>query len=234
LALLVIGGAALWFEQDSTSMVTRQSVALDAVNLDESSILAPLPLPLPLPLPPAAQSPQAVASDRREDAVDVVVAPPGPMAYASAQASPSLPRNVSMAVIMPTGMSGEVVEVVGDGSIEVTATPAPSPDKLISLPALNADAAGWIYSARPGEYTLQLMGSYSLEGIEEFINSTPESDRLAYFVTRRGSDIWYVLTAGRYPSREAAVAAISALPPTLSDTKPWARSVASIRASLGS
>jgi DamX protein len=107
-------------------------------------------------------------------------------------------------------------------------------DPAISLPALNADAADWIYSARPGEYTLQLMGSYSLEGIEAFISSTGEPERFAYFVTRRGSAIWYVLTAGRYPSRDAAVAAINALPPSLADTKPWARSVESIRSSLGS
>jgi DamX protein len=78
------------------------------------------------------------------------------------------------------------------------------------------------------------MGSYSLEGIEAFINSTGEPERFAYFVTRRGSAIWYVLTAGRYPSRDAAVAAINALPPSLADTKPWARSVESIRSSLGS
>ncbi|MFT7126279.1 MAG: DamX protein, partial [Candidatus Azotimanducaceae bacterium] len=168
-----------------------------------------------------------------KDPVNEAAAPPEPRVIVSVQPAPNS-RNVSMAVIMPTGASEKLMEVVSGGGLGGIDASVSLPNKRPSLAALNAEDADWVYAARPGEYTLQLMGSYSLEGIKAFINSTSEPERFAYFVTRRGSDIWYVLTAGRYPSRDAAIAAINVLPPALAGTKPWARSVESIRASLDS
>ncbi|MFT4719470.1 MAG: DamX protein [Candidatus Azotimanducaceae bacterium] len=262
LALVLMGGAALWFEQGAESIVTRQSLAID--TLDATT-------PAPFGEGPSEPSGESSRESSRESSSESFIqslrptlqaaptaSPKGPDLAAAAQPEasahlappvvPGLSRNVSLAVIMPRGAPSEMQESTApstplnrvDKSITTqraatqAGVAALVSDPTISLSALNADAADWIYSARPGEYTLQLMGSYSLDGIEAFINSTGEPERFAYFVTRRGSAIWYVLTAGRYRSRDAAVAAINALPPSLADTKPWARSVESIRGSLGS
>jgi len=250
LALVLIGGAAVWFEQGIESIVTRQSLAID--TLDTTT-------PAPFGEGSGESSSESFIQSLRptlqvapttslKDTGLAAVAQPESSAQVAPPVVPDSSRNVSMAVIMPQGAPSDVQEVSASSTPpnrlnkSITTRRAATQAGVaalvsgpaISLPALNADAADWIYSARPGEYTLQLMGSYSLEGIEAFINSTGEPERFAYFVTRRGSAIWYVLTAGRYPSRDAAVVAINALPPSLADTKPWARSVESIRASLGS
>jgi len=254
LALVLIGGVALWFEQGAESLVTQQSLAIETLD-------AATPAPVgegsgEISGESSSESfiqslrptQPAVATTSAKDADLATAAQPESRARVAPPVVPDLSRNVSMAVIMPQGAPSDVQESTASntppGRLNKSITtrrattqagvPALVSDPAMSLPALNADAADWIYSARPGEYTLQLMGSYSLEGIEAFINSTAEPERFAYFVTRRGSAIWYVLTAGRYASRDAAVAAINALPPSLADTKPWARSVASIRGSLGS
>jgi DamX protein len=244
LALVLIGGAALWFEQGTESIVTQQSLAIDTQAATT---------PAPFGEGSSETSGESTGESSSESFIQSLrptlqAAQPESSAHVAPPVVPDLFRNVSMAVIMPQGTPSDVQEPTASSTLPnrldksmttlraatqagVTALVS---DPAISLPALNADAADWIYSARPGEYTLQLMGSHSLEGIEAFINSTGEPERFAYFVTRRGSAIWYVLTAGRYPSRDAAVVAINALPPSLADTKPWARSVESIRASLGS
>jgi DamX protein len=247
LALIVIVGTALWFEAGSESSVTSQPLALDvstadtATSAERASLsVAPQPLPAPKLSTDAADLPTLDS-----DANTVTKTPQVP----AMRALPGQSRNLSMAVILPTGASAETaaetrLQAVARTPAKTTITTRDIPEQtasqapLIAAPepslrALNAGTADWIYSAGPGEYTLQLMGSYSLEGIEAFIATTPDPERFAYFVTRRGSDIWYVLTAGRYPSREAAIAAINVLPLNLRDAKPWARSVESIRASVG-
>ncbi|MFT4819241.1 MAG: DamX protein [Candidatus Azotimanducaceae bacterium] len=243
MALLLIGGAALWFEQVSASKVTRQFLAVDAEHASEASLL-PTSSAIPTSNVASADGQSLANKDLinkdlinkdliNKDPVNEAAAPPEPRVIVSVQPAPNS-RNVSMAVIMPTGASEKLMEVVSGGGLGGIDASVSLPNKRPSLAALNAEDADWVYAARPGEYTLQLMGSYSLEGIKAFINSTSEPERFAYFVTRRGSDIWYVLTAGRYPSRDAAIAAINVLPPALAGTKPWARSVESIRASLDS
>ena len=254
LALVLIGGAALWFEQGTESIVTRQSLAIDTLDattpapFGEGSSETSGESSSESFIESLRPTLQAVPTTSPKDADLAAAAQSEPSAHLVAPVVPDVSRNLSIAVIMPQGAPSEVQETAASSrppnrldklittrrAATLAGVAAPVSDPAISLSTLNADAADWIYSARPGEYTLQLMGSYSLEGIEAFINSTAEPERFAYFVTRRGSAIWYVLTAGRYPSRDAAVAAINALPPSLADTKPWARSVESIRASLGS
>jgi septal ring-binding cell division protein DamX len=258
LALVLMGGATLWFEQGTESIVTRQSLAIDMPDgptpaafgegSGETSGKSSSESSSESFIQSLRPKQQAAPTTSPKDADLATAAQPESSAHVAPPVVPDVSRNVSMAVIMPQGALSDVQESIASSTSpnrldkSITTRRAATQagvvalvsDPAFSLPALNAAAAGWIYSARPGEYTLQLMGSYSLEGIEAFINSTGEPERFAYFVTRRGSAIWYVLTAGRYPSRDAAVAAINALPPSLADTKPWARSVESIRASLGS
>lgn len=90
----------------------------------------------------------------------------------------------------------------------------------------------WILEAKGTDYTLQLMGSYSEAAILQLIESQGNDDAFAYFETKHRNQPWYVLTVGQYKDRESALLAISSLPPNLQSQKPWARSVASIRAAL--
>ena len=90
----------------------------------------------------------------------------------------------------------------------------------------------WISEAKGTDYTLQLMGSHSESSIVAFIEAQGATDEFAYFQTKHRNEFWYVLTVGQYQGRDQALAAIAHLPPVLQAQKPWARSVASIRAAI--
>lgn len=78
-------------------------------------------------------------------------------------------------------------------------------------------------------YTLQLVGSGSEDAIKGLIAQQRGDIELEYFKTRRGAQDWFILTAGNFGSREAALLAVSRLPLNLKNMKPWARTIASIQ-----
>jgi septal ring-binding cell division protein DamX len=96
-------------------------------------------------------------------------------------------------------------------------------------PAVLVPAQNYSTSSSSDNYTLQLAGSGSEEAIKALIAQQTSNIALEYFETRRGAQDWYILTAGNFESRDAALLAVSGLPLTLKNMKPWARTIASIQ-----
>ncbi|MFT5563147.1 MAG: septal ring-binding cell division protein DamX, partial [Litorivivens sp.] len=102
--------------------------------------------------------------------------------------------------------------------------PEPALPQTALVPAQNYST-----NSSSENYTLQLAGSGSEEAIKALIAQHTSNIALEYFKTRRGKQDWYILTAGNFGSRQAALLAVSSLPLALKNMKPWARSIASIQ-----
>ena len=66
----------------------------------------------------------------------------------------------------------------------------------------------------------------------DFITGNGLMGQAIWFRTLHKEQDWYVVIRGAYPSRESAVQEISALPETLRQHRPWARSFASVQQSI--
>lgn len=123
--------------------------------------------------------------------------------------------------------------------------PAPEPSPAVPEPVsgespIRAAAAApstfeqVLLAYDPSSYTVQIMGSRSVEKIREFLSGQPGLQASGYFETRFQGQPWYVVVSGHYPQREQAQSAIAALPAVVRDLQPWVRSVADIQSSIRS
>ena len=87
----------------------------------------------------------------------------------------------------------------------------------------------WLLEQEGTHYTVQLTGSRDRQSAVNFIRGRGLQGKAYWLRTIHRQKDWYVVVSGVYPSREAAIKAIRALPPDLRRHGPWARSVASVR-----
>ncbi|WP_313088647.1 AAA family ATPase [Pseudomonas sp.] len=99
--------------------------------------------------------------------------------------------------------------------------PAPAPRVEEAAPA------DWYASQRKTHYLVQVLGTRSQGNAQALIKTHGEGFR--YFVKQHEGKPLYVVTYGNFASRDAAVAAIKALPQALRAGKPWPRSFASVQ-----
>lgn len=78
-------------------------------------------------------------------------------------------------------------------------------------------------------YTLQVLGSRSETNVQNFIDSNSNDDSYNYFETRFEDQPWFVVVYGSFPDPLSARAAISDLPPSVGELKPWARHLSDIQ-----
>ena len=78
-------------------------------------------------------------------------------------------------------------------------------------------------------FTLQLLGSHSIDRITNFIAQQKNPERFYYFSSNHMGKRWYVVVYNRFSSKQQAYAGIGELPPNLQQQKPWVRSVAGIQ-----
>ena len=89
-----------------------------------------------------------------------------------------------------------------------------------------------LLSAPNSYYTLQVLAASNDAGLKRYIESqTNRSDLYLYRGLRQGKR-WYVVVAGLYPSREAALAGIGALPDAQRKAGPWPRRIGDIKAEI--
>ena len=82
----------------------------------------------------------------------------------------------------------------------------------------------WVLRQPPGAWTVQVLGASRREAVERFARTHRfPPGPLAWLETRRAGRPWFVLLHGRYPSREAARAAVRRLPDTVRRAGPWPR-----------
>lgn len=90
----------------------------------------------------------------------------------------------------------------------------------------------WLRSRDPEHFTLQLLGAHNYDAVKSFIENSHAEDEIAQFSTLRQGQQWYVVVYGDYPSRDAAVLAVSKIPEKFRVLKPWVRSFASVQNDL--
>jgi len=111
-----------------------------------------------------------------------------------------------------------------------TAKPAPKPAEK---PAAKPAAGGsWYAGQKPGNYVVQILGTSSEASAQAYVKAQGGDYR--YFKKTLQGKPLYVITYGNFASRDAALAAIKALPAKVQAGKPWPRTVASVQQELAS
>ena len=109
-----------------------------------------------------------------------------------------------------------------------TAKPAAKP---VEKPAAKPAAGGsWYAGQKPGNYVVQILGTSSEASAQAYVKAQGGDYR--YFKKTLQGKPLYVITYGSFASRDAAVAAIKALPAKVQAGKPWPRTVASVQQEL--
>ena len=81
-------------------------------------------------------------------------------------------------------------------------------------------------------YMLQLLGTVEERRARNFVKQYVGRLPITYFETRLRNKPWFVVLAGPYDDREAAVAGVGALPQKLQLQKPWVRSVVGVQTDI--
>ena len=81
-------------------------------------------------------------------------------------------------------------------------------------------------------YTLQVIGARSETGVRDFIKAQAQPQRFYYYRTVYKGAPWHVVVYGQYADRAAALNAAAALPESLRKLRPWARSIAGVKADI--
>ena len=80
--------------------------------------------------------------------------------------------------------------------------------------------------------SVQLMGSRSLEAIEQFVLANRLAGQVWVYQTRFNGSPWYVVLKGEYAGMSQAQAAIRTLSPALQKADPWPKSFAQVKREL--
>lgn len=123
--------------------------------------------------------------------------------------------------------------------------PAPAPPAVVQAPAPSADAPEpeqgpadrWLREQELLEwpqqgYTLQMLGAREAVSVKKFIEAQAQPERFYYFRTLFKGQPWHVVVYGQYADRAAAINAVKQLPPELQKLRPWARSIAGVKADI--
>lgn len=86
-----------------------------------------------------------------------------------------------------------------------------------------------LMAAPPEQYTLQVIAASSKPALEEFINRQANRDQLLLYRGEREGKRWYIVVAGLYNNRKAALAAINTLPPAQKSAGPWPKRIETIQ-----
>lgn len=83
------------------------------------------------------------------------------------------------------------------------------------------------YSA--SSFTIQVLGSHSEANVQKFVAGESIADTHGYYETRHLDKPWFVVVAGNYNDRASANAAISRMPKSVQDSKPWIRPLSEVQ-----
>jgi DamX protein len=108
---------------------------------------------------------------------------------------------------------------------------APKPTAAKPTTVATSSAAG-LLDKPATTHTVQLLGLSDRAKAERFVRERGIAAQASILTTRLNDRPFFLIVYGAYPTRAAAVAAMSQLPAKLNDTQPWARSVGSLRGAL--
>jgi hypothetical protein len=94
---------------------------------------------------------------------------------------------------------------------------------IAELSESSPDVSSAALRLAPEDFTIQLMGSRSEQGVIDFLEGAELPFASGYFETRFQGGPWFVAVTGGFSSREAAVAGLASLSPAIRELQPWAR-----------
>ena len=184
--------------------------------------------PAELPPPAATIAPEVVAP--LADSANPLLSNPGTASPAiapkrepqpaPAAASPRVPAKV----VIPRPAAPKLLT-------KTVAIKAPS----VAIPAgssVKHFSADWLRKQPASAHTLQLFGVRERSAAERYRVQRGITTQSAILTGTLDGKPWYVVVYGYYPNRTAAVTAATRLSASLRDTKPWARSIGSLRGAL--
>ncbi|MEE9343765.1 MAG: AAA family ATPase [Gammaproteobacteria bacterium] len=93
----------------------------------------------------------------------------------------------------------------------------------------------WLIKQKPGNYTLQLLGSRNEKAVRKFIRDQKLSrDKTAYYRGKYKGKDWFVVVYGAFKDKAAAVQQIKSLPESIRKATPWPRKMKSVQESIQS
>lgn len=101
-----------------------------------------------------------------------------------------------------------------------------------AAPTIANFSGDWLLKQPATAHTLQLFGVRERAAAERYRQQRGIGPQSAVLTGTLDGRPWYIVVYGFYPTRGGAVAAMARLPPGLRDTKPWARSIGSLRDAL--
>lgn len=156
-----------------------------------------------------------------ENTSEVSIAP----AQAAISAAPIAPiRQDTPIISTPTQSQDRPQVVLQPMPVEKTQTTPAKPQATDAF-----DKTQWWLAQSPGRYSLQLLGTYNLDTVKDFIKSQGSISVFSYFKSKHNGRDWYVVVYGMYRNRSEAIAAVESLPRDLQNLNPWARSARSIQ-----
>ncbi|MDI2593337.1 SPOR domain-containing protein [Pseudomonas sp. 681] len=200
----------------------------------------------PMPLPLVGQSQPVMRGPLAEAAGGITEGDDGVPVEGSSATPPTVTTTAPPAGIQPGPAPAPAAKPTPAPTQVATAKPAPAPvakpapapakpivaAKPAEKPVTVAKAAGgnWYAGQAPGHYVVQILGTSSEATAQNFVKE--QGGEYRYFKKVLNGKPLYVITYGSFPSRDAAVTAIKALPAKVQAGKPWPRSVASVQQEL--
>ncbi len=99
-------------------------------------------------------------------------------------------------------------------------------------PLVSHFSADWLRKQPANAHTVQLFGVRDRSAAERYRTRHGISQQSAVLTGSLNGKPWYVVVYGYYPNRAAALTAMARLPAPLRATKPWARSIGSLRSAM--
>ncbi|MGH8578744.1 MAG: AAA family ATPase [Gammaproteobacteria bacterium] len=110
--------------------------------------------------------------------------------------------------------------------------PTAAADEGTSAVASERRGPEWLQAQQADRYVVQLFASRDRKAVFRFLHEQNDRLQLAWFSTVGHGRPWYVVVEGLYPDRESARAAVAKVQSVAGISKPWPRSIASIKDSV--
>ncbi|MDH4555024.1 cell division protein [Pseudomonas sp. BN417] len=193
----------------------------------------------PAPEGAAASVPPTVTSIAPPQGVPAGPATTPVEPIASAQPLPKPVQPIASAPVAPAAPVAAPKPAASAPTPAVKPAPAPTQAAAKPVPAAKSAPApaatgagggaggGWYRSQSGGHFALQVLGTSSESSAKAFVQQNGGQYR--YFKKQHQGKALYVVTYGNFASRDAALAAIKALPAKVQAGKPWPKTFASIQ-----
>ncbi len=224
---LILFIAVLWSAGDDDAMPTRSRI-----EIPPGSMVSTLPTPA---LPGSAQ-PESAAPEKPARA-----APDEPTSQTTQpQAVIAAEQMEDLAAVEERAAADEEPATAPE---EQSAGVQPPADPPIARPAEKLESStpadsgtytsdeGYLLDLPASHYTLQLLGSKSEQGVEDFAKRNAGRN-IIVFRQLLNNKPWYVAVTGDYPNQEQATTALARLPKALRELQPWARPLSKVQADI--